>query len=81
METVYRPLEEGEALEIGDEYRVEDDWVILSEEDYAQWVTAYSHYHPSWGMRQFRRPLDKDMALVSKTQSIYDRVASNVVSQ
>ena len=77
MTTQYRPLEEGEALEIGDEYESEGQWKELTESDYGEWVTACSHYWPGKGMSEFRRPLNKDPVLVTKTKAILDKAVSS----
>ena len=78
-ETGYRRLRDGEALEIGDEYLSQGKWAILSEDAYEEWVTAASHYNED-EMPPFRRPLDKDPALVRKTIEIFHHAASNMMA-
>jgi hypothetical protein len=75
----YRDLEPGEALEIGDEYLVDGAWKALTEKEYAEWVTACSHYWPDEGMAPFRRPLGKTARDVERTRTIYDGALRDAV--
>ena len=72
MADEYRELIEGEALEIGDEYQSDGEWETLSESEFSEWVTAYSHYWPSKGMSPFRRALNKDPELAIKSQQVLE---------
>ena len=74
----YRNLVEGEALEIGDEYQSEGEWLVLSESEFAEWVTAYSHYWPSKGMSPFRRSLNKDPELAIKSQEVLENAVDGI---
>lgn len=71
-------LQSGDALEIGDEYEIDFEWRVLSENEYAEWVTSVSHYWPEKfpSMSRFRRPPNKDPRLSLRTREIYLKAIS-----
>lgn len=53
----YRPLQDGEILQIGDEYFSQGQWVRLEEEEYRDWISCATTYQPE-EMCPFRRLLN-----------------------
>lgn len=78
LEKDYRNLIEGEALEIGDEYQTNTGWQVLSVSEFAEWVTAYSHYWPSKGMSSFRRDINKDPELTMQSENILSKAVNSL---
>ena len=78
-EQEYYYLQEGEALQIGDEYEKDSSWKVLTEEDYNQWRTAVSHYWPDKypGMGRFRRRLNDQPNEGRVISSLDDRIGGD----
>lgn len=65
----YRNLNDGEILNIGDEYFQNNKWVRLEEEDYKEWI-SFRHKYDSFEMCPFRRKMNQDEKEVLRSNEI-----------
>lgn len=68
----YRPLNDGEILQIGDEYFSQGQWVRLDEAEYKEWI-SYATTYQSAEMCSFRRLLNPSRSDELLSKEILDK--------